>query len=278
LRRPAFFIAGLLFSLPALAATQFERNCTVFADPSPIAVRLCRKRAGDPILEAKASRAGFVRVDTGDCLGYVRESCLAEEAQRRPSSETASAGSGRVRVGLSLQGDGLFGKVSGATTGTDGFGFAAAALVQIPLFRTFRLTLKPTYQYLSLSRTVALGSVLSEPSDLEFTQRIPYAGVGLIGSFQVVGQARESSNEWWIDLGADYLFPLSGRQTDSSGDTVGFHPTAKLVVGYLGASTRVPLSASWDMGGALHAFYNLAATGGSSFYGLRLALSLTVHL
>ncbi len=272
-------LLAILSGAAARADNQFQRKCTVFADPSPIAIRLCRKEAGSPILEAKPARSGFVKVDTGDCLGYVRESCLVENVRRQPSSEIRSSGSNRVRLGIALQGDGIFGRITGVAQGSQGLGFAVSALIVIPVSPSFRFTLRPTYQYLSLGRTVKLPSVLVEPTDLKFTHKIPYVGAGFLASVKIAGAGQGGADsDWWLDAGADFLAPLSGRQTDSSGGTVAFKPTGKLILGLFGLSTRLPLSESWDLGGNFHGYYNLTSTGGSSFYGARLALSLTALL
>ena len=271
-------IALLGLACSAQAGGTFLRNCTVFANPDAIATRLCRKREGDPIVEAKASRNGFVRVDTGECFGYGRESCVAPPARREPAADIKESGAGRARLGIAIQGDGLFGKVA-STTATAGLGFAVSLLFQIPISRSFKFLIKPTYQYLSLTRKVTLTSVLVEPSELRFTQKIPYVGAGFMASVKFLGAGeRATENEWWFDLGADLLTPLSGRQTDSSGDSFGFKPTAKLILAVLGVSTRIPVTPRWDMGGFIQGYYNVSATNGSSFYGARLALSLSAHL
>jgi hypothetical protein len=266
-----------LLSVPVFGAGRFQRNCAIFSSPSAIATRVCRKSAGDPVLDVERGRDGFLKVDTGECRGYVRESCL--EGVSRGLASASSSRRSFFSVGLSLQGDGLVGKVAGSSDSTQGLGFGAALLIELQPASWFRIVLRPSYQYLTLTRVVSLSTGVFQPTDLEFTHRIPYAGLGGLASFKAFAVGSPGhENEWWAEAGVDWLLPLSGRQTDSSGDTIAFTPQGKPFLGLLGISTRLPLSPSLDLGGFLHAYYNFGAQAGSAFYGTRLGVAVSLNL
>lgn len=263
----------------------FVRTCQILSRPAIDAPTVCVRRSGDDISRMRVHDASFLQLQSGSCVGYVPNSCISVQERnyiRAPMSLRQPALASRARVGLVLQGDGLFGKVEGASNSSKGLGYAAGFLLIVPLGQSLRVAIRPSLQLLSLTRSLDGTGVIEDPSPTSYTHRIPCVNLGLLANIalnrsdSVLGGKPEV--RWWADVGAEYIYPLRSRQISSLGNELGFTPSDRPVLVVLGISGDYPLTTALEILGMFHGYYNVAATSGSRLLGLRLGLALSVSL
>jgi len=286
--RKALILSAILISAGGKATPRatLVRDCQVWNLPTETPGENKRK----PIGELKANTAidrigklkkGFVQVEAGKVRGYVLRSCLQlADGARKPDSLLYSSYSGdQFRFGIIGSLDANLAKGSSTADFGTGIGYGVGLNGLIPLSRTFRLSLSSYVRQISATRALSLSGQISDPSTLTYTQSILFAAVSLVGQLNLVRTSGINTPlEWWIDAGAEYLFPVSATQTDSAGEVITFTATDKPLFGLLGASMFYNFDNGIGIMSYLHGFYNVFATGGNSLLGARLGVSVSLSL
>jgi len=275
----------------AEAVPRFSRPCVIYVQPSYRSDRLCEKKQGAPITRLRPGRNGFLHVQTSDCDGYVPMACVsevAEEGNRRGLSKLgepedrdidseAVDNRTQFQLGPVLSLGGLWGKPPGAKSGTSGGSLLGGLQGRIQFRQTAKLVVSITYQSLSLSRSIdASGSSIADENPVELTQRVKFAGLGLLGGIGLGNSNGESvRTSWWFDAGFEWLAPLAATQTDNFGGEISFSTRDKLFLIEGGPSGDFRLAKSLYLLGSLQFLYNVGSSSGNSLLGARLLVALS---
>src|SRR5207248_2397922 len=118
--------------------------------------------------------------------------------------------------GTSLLVDLLWGKVSYSSALSQGWGPSFGLDVAFNFLDDFRVALSPNYHMLRLSRKMDGSGSIVDPNPATFTQTIWFAGLGVYLGYRFIGGGSDETGKpdtelnWWADIGAEYLYPLSG--------------------------------------------------------------------
>jgi len=182
-----------------------------------------------------------------------------------------------LKYGFTLAADGLLAKVPYSSAGSSGVGFGIGLETRLPIARNWHVTVSTAYRKLNLSRTLDGSGALDDSNPTSFSQSLGCAAIGgLVGTRLDV--KAENDLEWWVEGGAEVLYPVSATQSTSIGDSVSFKSSDRFLFLLLGPS------AAWSLGGktelglhlSLKFFYNTTSGSGSSLYGARLGVA--IHL
>lgn len=237
-------------------------------------------RKGKEITTRSGERQGFYPISFEGRLGYLLKSCL-DSGDRKPDSLLFSGFSNEAfRFGLNTSADANMAKGASTAVAATSFGYGFGLVGMIPIRRTVRISVSSLYRTISATRTVSsTGSVLGDPSTASFSQKISFVGLEALLQLNIVKRASIGTPlEFWIDAGAEYLFPLSAEQTDNLGNKLSFKSTDRPLLGLVGPSVLYHFDGRFALNASLHGFYNVFATGGSSLMGGRFGLSGTLAL
>lgn len=256
----------------------FGRNCSVYEKPDITTEVKCTGSTGERVSRYEDAGRGFYKIQLRQCVGYVTNACLSFESRRwdsrRPAMVARGGGNG-FRLGLTLDGMGLFGRVDGQSSG--GYGVGAGLMASVPLGSRFRLAVVPQYRFMQLGIAVD-GSGVLDDSPGEFTHRVPHAGVGLMASFLATVPRGLRQPGFWFDLGAEYFWALSARQVDGNGTVVPFEPQDRPLFVFIGTSADFYLSDQFRLIAYLQAHYNLGARGASRILAGRIMVNFSLAL
>ena len=182
-------------------------------------------------------------------------------------------------LGPVLSFEGPLAKVSSSDSLARGLGFGAGISLTHEM-AGIRFSLLPTYRSLRLGRTIDGSGVISDPNPAEFNQTIKYFGTGFMASFwgeEGGGPDHPFEPGWWMDVGTELLFPLSGQQTSSVVSDLNIK-AQKLWFFLIGASLDFEPMRSEHLKTGLHLFYNLASTSQARLFGIRAQIAFDFGL
>lgn len=293
------------------SAIIFSADCAVVKRPEPSSQVACHEKRGVTLrLLAKAPQ-DYYKVQTAQCQGFVPRYCLrkltlsptkdrktasnsgeeslvsatvSEEKSKSLRAKTNDRVNRQVRtsetipfhLGALANFGVLWGKPSasgGASRGND-FGFSL--LLGIPLGGSLRFLAFPRIQKITLNRSVDGSGVIVDPNPVTFSQSVLFAGVGATVGIHFFGDIDFQGNgeTWWWDLGAEYLLPLSAKQTDTLGNEISFTTDDKIFFLTTGPSGQFGLTPTLNVNAQLQFLYNLGSQNGSQILGARLQLGM----
>lgn len=266
-------------------SSHFTRTCLVYSEPSLRATKVCQKRTGDKITYSDAAPGGFVQVETDDCAGYVADTCIAGPMVVEKTGVRRDPPHRRFlfRMGLGAGLDGTLASVSGASDASRGDGWSINLRFDIALNSRFYLSFIPQMQTLGLNRVMSTsGSVVTDPNPASFKQTVKYYGGQAL--FGVVVHRKFFDNnpitepEISLEGGFQYLIPTEARQTDSTGTAITFKATDRPLLLVVGPAVDLCFSRSFSTVFHGQFFYNISGSGGSRFFGGRLAIAFMAGL
>ena len=182
----------------------------------------------------------------------------------------------KIKLGVVLGFDGLWGKTSTSDVLARGLGYSGGLSVQTRLGDLYRGYFATSYQYLRLGRPFDSSGQLQEPSPANVDQSMKTVGFTLLASYLIERGQEATAPFWWIDFGGEYLLPLSAQQT-VSGSTSSF-TAGKGLLALFGATAEFQMNANYDVTASLQGIYNLAGSSDSRFFGLRVLGGVTMRI
>jgi len=279
----------------AFGKVLFNETCAVQSTMGQGATTVCRREAGAEVKRFKRANETFYFIDADGCRGFVPGKCLrvAEatvpgarpdrplppgvnpEANREPASSSGKF----FRVGPLLTAGAIFARPGENAQSSSGTDFGAGLNISFSLSRRFRASLVPMIEMMKLSRKVDGTGALSDPNPTSFEQSMTFVGGALLGGVKLKGSLVSGEvQDWWLDVGGEYLMPIAASQTDSVGNNLAFTSSDKLFSLILGPAGDFSLTRTMIASVYLHFLYNVGATGGSQLYGGRLRLALNFNL
>lgn len=209
---------------------------------------------------------------------------LGDPNRKRIARRVASELKNRDRrplwfLGPVLSFEGPLAKVSSSDTLARGLGFGAGISLTHEI-AGIRFSLLPTYRSLRLGRAVDGSGVISDPNPAEFNQNIKYFGTGFMASFwgeEGGGPDHPFEPGWWMDVGTEFLFPLSATQTSNLISDLDIK-AQKLWFFLIGASLDFEPMRTEHLKVGLHLFYNLASTSEARLFGVRAQIAFDFGL
>ena len=284
------FAVCVLYCLPLRAeepgtSSHFTRACLVYSDPSLRASKVCQKRTGDKISYSDAAPGGFVQVEMDDCAGYVPDTCIAGPMVAEKTGVRRDPPHRRFlfRMGLGACLDGTLASVSGSSDSSRGDGWALNLRFDIALNQRFYISIIPQMQTLGLNRVMSTeGAVVTDPNPASFKQTVKYWGAQALFGVVVHRKFFDSNPitepEISLEGGFQYLIPSEARQTDSTGTVVTFKATDRPLLLVVGPTLDLCFSRSFSILFHGQFFYNIGGSGGSKFFGGRLAIAFMAGL
>jgi len=286
---------SLLSSSFAFGQVLFNETCAVQSTMGAGATTVCRREAGSEVRRFKRANELFYFIDAGGCRGFVPGKCLRVAESTVPGArpdrplppgvkpdatrEPASVGGKFFRVGPFLTAGAVFARPGANAQASSGTDFGGGLNIAFSLSRRFRLSVLPMVEMMKLSRKVDGSGALSDPNPVSFDQRMLFLGGAVLGGVKLKGSLVPNEvQDWWLDVGGEYLMPISATQSDSFGNSLAFSSSDKLFCVILGPSGDFSLTRSLLASVYLHFLYNVGATGGSQLYGGRLRLALNFNL
>lgn len=268
-----------------------SRECKVWNRPADDSLepnpKLAKRQSigalskGQQVVTKAGEKRGFYPIVYKGRIGYILKSCLDSAETRKPDSLLFSGYSNEeFRFGLNTSADANMARAASTADASSSFGYGFGLIAMIPISRMLRISFSPLYRKISATRTfTSSASVLTDPSTASFSQKISFLGLETLLQLNLIRRAGINTPlEFWLDGGAEYLFPLSAEQTDNFGNTVSFKATDRPLLGLIGPSLLYHFEGRFALNASLHGFYNVFATGGSSLMGARFGLSATLAL
>ncbi len=246
----AVILTVVLAAWPNVAfARTLIRNCPVFDAPVRGAQVVCRLRLGTEVSVGEVKER-FVFVEGDACRGFTLDKCLGEPGR-------AVAGDRNIAYGVTIALGGLWSQVPDAPEASKGADWGVGVSAALDL-RAMRIRLMPSFENLSITRTVKASGALSDPG-IEATHTGSYFGA------EIMGQVPVGDDNWSVDMGAQYLKVLSMTQTTTISEAA-VDNSGNLVFAIIGVSLVVP-SEPIEFGMSLR--YNLATDATHHLYALK---------
>ncbi len=285
----ALIIIGMASATVFAESATLSRACSLHERPDPTSRVLCRARTGSVLSELEATGvAGFYRARISTCTGYLTDSCVrGPTAGNRPTRTLAREPSASRSESLWLFG--LF-DLSRASVGYEsglskGLSFGGGVGFNWFFSREFRLSPMVSFENLTVVRDLDGSGTLTNPNPTPVTQTLGYLNFALMAGYRMSDEATDSAEQialedgaFWLDAGLGMYQPLFASQQVRVFDSQSFSNPDRLWMAMVGTSAEFGLGGGWILGTRVLAFYNLAGTAGSRYFGIRLHASLGLVL
>lgn len=198
-----------------------------------------------------------------------------QRAVRQPANQISTTSSRGLKIGGVLGFDGLWGKTATSDVLSKGLGYSVGLTAGVKISERVRATLIPSYQYLRLGRAFDNSGQLQEPTPANLEQSIRAIGISVIGSYELE-RGEVSAPVWWLDLGGQYLMPLSASQT-VAGSTVSFTANKSFLL-LLGTTMDLRMEGGYDLTASLQGTYSLPGSAEGKIFGVRLLAGITFRI
>jgi len=272
---------------------RLTKDCKVFYYASPYAKVMCEAKEGTAVSKIGAvyNAYHYVQLETG-CMRYLSRVCLPSKkatkrnsVPRRLPRRTKKIPSKVIQpiMGFRASVDpSLSGSVSYSTTKSTGLGWAVGLLGGLEIQELFRFLVGASYQSLSLTRTItSSSSALSFAGSIEYTQSLRFLGIGGLAGVEITHLWKKDNNfrgAGWLEVGAEYLLPLSATQTDNLQGQADIAKTARPFLLLVGATGTFHLTPQFHLGLSGCYFFNLASNSSSKLTGFRVGVAFLTPL
>lgn len=166
--------------------------------------------------------------------------------------------------------------VSYSSSASGGFGLGAGVGYSYHFAEAWGAQVGVGYQRLALGRAIDGTGQLEDSHPAEISQVMGYFTAEVLGLVRILPEG--ASSAVWLEAGGQALLPMSGTQTLNGGTPTAIASPDRLWLATLGVRSALALGDGWVLQGRGQAFYNVAATGGSRYWGLRLGVAVGVAL
>ncbi len=276
-------IIFLFYSTILFGENYFVKTCYIYSKADSNSKKVCQKNFGDIVNKYSRFNEDFYKIKTEDCSGYVLLNCLSlkKNNPKRQISSIRNFNNSKIRFGPNFSIDGSWSKVY-KSFDNKGLGYSGGLIFIIQALKKLTIDFSLSYRILSLESTFGKEGILESPSSLTINQTITYAGIGTILKYLIYRSfdyfSSKSEPNWYLKAGMEFLYPLSSKQSSSTGESFYFSNNEKLLFAILGASLEFPLTRRFGTLLDLTLCYNVFSKGESQMIGMRFSAAFLLGL